>query len=195
MVNGTLAAPPIQQPAVVVPQKPAGDQTHASVSDQIALPSRLNGSPKKETQVVSRKDIEKVEVSKVVTGNKINIQIKRKHGITKKSDFEETSITPKFDLPPKPSNASIPDSTGTRSEKNRPSFHNNGSGGVARVSGPPRPKMTIPDSEFDFESSNAKFDKSSVLQENSPSTQTSYQKSSFFDNISCEVKDRMENTA
>ncbi len=55
--------------------------------------------------------------------------------------------------------------------------------------------MTIPDSEFDFESSNAKFDKSSVLQDNSQSTEASYKKSSFFDDISCEVKDRMESRA
>lgn len=48
-------------------------------------------------------------------------------------------------------------------------------------------KVVIPDSEFDFTSSNAKFDKSSIQED---SNTVFYQKSSFFDNISSEVKDR-----
>ena len=49
-------------------------------------------------------------------------------------------------------------------------------------------KVVVPDSEFDFASANAKFDKPSIQEESAGSV--FYQKSSFFDDISCEVKDR-----
>jgi protein LSM14 len=52
--------------------------------------------------------------------------------------------------------------------------------------GKKKEKFKIPDSEFDFATANAKFDKSS--KEEDPTVY--YQKSSFFDNISSEVKDR-----
>ena len=55
-------------------------------------------------------------------------------------------------------------------------------------------KMTVPDSEFDFESANAKFDKNEIVpsEAESPLEAVYYQKSSFFDDISCEMKDRQE---
>lgn len=65
-------------------------------------------------------------------------------------------------------------------------------------------KIPIPDTDFDFESSNAKFDKSELREQgdadagdddsDDPSKENSfYEKtSSFFDNISCEAKDRAE---
>ena len=52
-------------------------------------------------------------------------------------------------------------------------------------------KVIIPDSEFDFASANAKFDKSRVQEQNPIESPVFYQKSSFFDNISCQVKDRV----
>jgi hypothetical protein len=52
----------------------------------------------------------------------------------------------------------------------------------------------IPQEEFDFESSNAKFEKdeieSPVVEE---SKQSGYSKSSFFDDISSDLKDRTDN--
>ncbi|CEP07481.1 hypothetical protein [Parasitella parasitica] len=67
-------------------------------------------------------------------------------------------------------------------------------------------EFTIPNSEFDFEASNAKFDKSEVVKKNGeeskdekaeeieiPQSDEFYDKtSSFFDNISCESKERNE---
>ncbi|KAL2917485.1 hypothetical protein HK105_202766 [Polyrhizophydium stewartii] len=58
-------------------------------------------------------------------------------------------------------------------------------------------RIVIPDSEFDFESANAKFDKSNVEQEQLHSGESSddpvfYSKSNFFDNISCDSRDRAE---
>ncbi|KAI9104100.1 Scd6-like Sm domain-containing protein [Phlyctochytrium arcticum] len=64
-------------------------------------------------------------------------------------------------------------------------------------------KIPVPDSDFDFEGALAKFNKSEVATEAAPTTNPEardedessqdeefYQKSSFFDNISCESKDR-----
>jgi protein LSM14 len=56
-----------------------------------------------------------------------------------------------------------------------------------KPTGKKKEKFKIPDSEFDFDLANSKFDKS--LKEEEDST-VYYQKSSFFDNISSEVKDR-----
>lgn len=67
-------------------------------------------------------------------------------------------------------------------------------------------EFTIPNSEFDFEASNAKFDKSEVIKKDGeevndeeaeeieiPQPDEFYDKtSSFFDNISCESKERNE---
>lgn len=67
-------------------------------------------------------------------------------------------------------------------------------------------EFTIPNSEFDFEASNAKFDKSEVVKKDGeevndeeaeeieiPQPDEFYDKtSSFFDNISCESKERNE---
>lgn len=50
-------------------------------------------------------------------------------------------------------------------------------------------KITIPSEEFDFESSNAKFEKTDL---DSPLVEKTYSKSSFFDDISCETKDRLD---
>ncbi|KAK9717862.1 hypothetical protein K7432_005892 [Basidiobolus ranarum] len=63
--------------------------------------------------------------------------------------------------------------------------------------------VPIPTSDFDFESSNAKFDRTDLLKEvgddetleqsNEPAPPPFYNKSaSFFDNISCEAKERMD---
>ncbi|ORX99263.1 hypothetical protein K493DRAFT_313298 [Basidiobolus meristosporus CBS 931.73] len=83
--------------------------------------------------------------------------------------------------------------------------HNNRRGrGNRRHNGRDRNNIPIPSSDFDFESSNAKFDKTELLKEIEddevpeqpvePSTQPFYNKStSFFDNISCEAKERMDN--
>ncbi|KAI7891578.1 Scd6-like Sm domain-containing protein [Mucor mucedo] len=69
----------------------------------------------------------------------------------------------------------------------------------------PKAEFTIPTSEFDFEASNAKFDKSEIVKKETeevdfeeeeleiPSPDEFYDKtSSFFDNISCESKERNE---
>ncbi|OAJ44376.1 hypothetical protein, variant [Batrachochytrium dendrobatidis JEL423] len=57
-------------------------------------------------------------------------------------------------------------------------------------------KTEIPDSEFDFESSNAKFDRAIPEQAQTEATLNSdaqfYSKGGFFDNISCDSRDRVE---
>ncbi|KAJ3273500.1 hypothetical protein HDV01_004420 [Terramyces sp. JEL0728] len=53
----------------------------------------------------------------------------------------------------------------------------------------PGKKLNIPTEEFDFESSNAKFEKTDL---DSPFAEKTYNKSSFFDDISCEMKDKLE---
>jgi hypothetical protein len=64
-------------------------------------------------------------------------------------------------------------------------------------------KIPIPDTDFDFEGSNAKFNRSEMsggpndadYDSDDPARENFYEKSSsFFDNISCEAKDRAENT-
>ncbi|CAO3699238.1 unnamed protein product [Rhizopus microsporus] len=62
--------------------------------------------------------------------------------------------------------------------------------------------FNIPSSEFDFEASNAKFDKNEIIKKDEgnaleaiadiPPPDSFYNKSSFFDNISCESKERAE---
>jgi len=91
-------------------------------------------------------------------------------------------------------------------------------GGGGRGRGPPRPtKVEVPDSDFDFATANAKFNKQEVVKEAysgsplaetpnggpftpevvsevAPSGPPAYNKStSFFDNISSEAKDRLDN--
>ncbi|KAI8926489.1 hypothetical protein BC831DRAFT_456423 [Entophlyctis helioformis] len=59
----------------------------------------------------------------------------------------------------------------------------------------PRPqRIVVPDTEYDFESANAKFNKSEVVprEDHSPTEEVYYTKSSFFDNISCDSRDRAE---
>ncbi|KAJ3305262.1 hypothetical protein HDV03_001860 [Kappamyces sp. JEL0829] len=58
---------------------------------------------------------------------------------------------------------------------------------------PPRPKMVIPTEEFDFEQSNAKFDRDEDEAREDEPKQVFYNKSSFFDDISSEAKDRAAN--
>jgi hypothetical protein len=53
----------------------------------------------------------------------------------------------------------------------------------------PQQKITVPDSEFDFESSNAKFAKDELPGQELEEVST-YTKSSFFDDISNDIKDR-----
>ncbi|KAI7898966.1 Scd6-like Sm domain-containing protein [Cokeromyces recurvatus] len=66
-----------------------------------------------------------------------------------------------------------------------------------------RNDFTIPNSEFDFEASNAKFDKNEIVKKDNeddeeaeieipPSDEFYDKSSSFFDNISCESKERSE---
>jgi protein LSM14 len=169
---------------------------------QQAPPTRPNAGEKKAQQTApSEQTNGHTQVSKPAMGRELNIQLKLKSGGSR-TDSEEKSAAPSFALPPKPVNATAHDNRGqsltSRPDKTRNGHGNtttSGNNGNNNRTGPPRPKMTIPDSEFDFESSNAKFDKSSVLQDNSQSTEASYKKSSFFDDISCEVKDRMESRA
>lgn len=53
----------------------------------------------------------------------------------------------------------------------------------------PKPKMVVPKEEFDFDASNAKFSREEEAEV--PEVQELYyEKTSFFDNISTEVKDR-----
>ena len=90
-------------------------------------------------------------------------------------------------------------------QRNQPSGRGRGRGGHRQ----PAAKVEVPDSDFDFAQSNAKFNKDDVAKEAGPTdtpeeaadapvdpetTGDSYNKSrSFFDNISSEAKDRAEN--
>ena len=197
-----MDAPAVHEPQV--PQKLQSEfvvENHALPSAperQQAPPTRPSVGEKKAQQNApsEQKMNGSSQVSKPAMGKELNIQLKLKSGGSR-TDSEEKSAVPSFALPPKPVNATASDTRG-HSLTSRPDKSRNGHGITTTPgnrAGPPRPKMTIPDSEFDFESSNAKFDKSSVLQENSQSTEASYKKSSFFDDISCEVKDRMESRA
>lgn len=197
-VGGNLAAPDVLESQV--PQKSLPGfvaESHALPErHQAPPPTRSNGVEKTvEQNALAETPRGRAHVSKSGTGKELNIQLKLKNGGSR-TDSEQKSAAPSFALPPKPMNAVSSDSN--HSLALHPDKVRNGHGtatGHGNRAGPPRPKVTIPDSEFDFESSNAKFDKSSVLQENSQSTEPSYKKSSFFDDISCEVKDRMESRA
>ena len=48
----------------------------------------------------------------------------------------------------------------------------------------------IPQTDFDFENSNAKFSKSSTMNDESGASPVYYEKSSFFDDISCDSKEK-----
>ena len=61
--------------------------------------------------------------------------------------------------------------------------------GQERKPKPRKPKMVVPTEEFDFESSNAKFEKD----EDDLHVEPVYTKSSFFDDISTDIKDRSMN--
>lgn len=86
-----------------------------------------------------------------------------------------------------------------RPEQSRPQSSSRGRG---RNNYSQKSKIPIPDTDFDFQSSNAKFDKNELDQEHKASAdydsddltkENYYEKStSFFDNISCEAKDRAE---
>lgn len=102
--------------------------------------------------------------------------------------------------------ASAAASSTPREERSQPSFHGanarhtdtvRGHGSSHRGSHPPRqhngPRIVVPDSEFDFSSSNAKFSKNNVDSVNVAMEQTApaYNKSaSFFDDISCQAKEQ-----
>ncbi|KAI8642683.1 Scd6-like Sm domain-containing protein [Parasitella parasitica] len=104
-------------------------------------------------------------------------------------------------------NNSNSNSNNYRNRNNRYNSNNNANFGDRQYNGNNKNKaeFTIPNSEFDFEASNAKFDKSEVVKKNGeandeeseeveiPQSDEFYDKtSSFFDNISCESKERNE---
>ncbi|KAI9359304.1 Scd6-like Sm domain-containing protein [Zopfochytrium polystomum] len=69
-----------------------------------------------------------------------------------------------------------------------------GRGSYRGRGGGPRRGIPVPASDYDFESANAKFDKSAVASSDAAETpaepQEFYNKKNFFDDISCEAKDR-----
>ncbi|KAI9475549.1 MAG: Scd6-like Sm domain-containing protein [Benjaminiella poitrasii] len=86
---------------------------------------------------------------------------------------------------------------------NNNNHRNNNGGRYNNNNNKNRANFTIPSSEFDFEASNAKFDKSEIIKKEVeedkedeieiPPADEFYDKtSSFFDNISCESKERSE---
>ena len=112
-----------------------------------------------------------------------------------KTPTKKESIT--FDLPPKPketvksTNAPAASSNGTHyrsQQQNGKSDAHHTQNAHQRQKNQGLKPVTTYDAEFDFESSNAKFEKDAT----SPADDevVYYQKSSFFDDISCEVKDR-----
>ncbi|KAM7204799.1 Scd6-like Sm domain containing protein [Rhypophila sp. PSN 637] len=121
--------------------------------------------------------------------------------------------------PAQPTNGSAVDNLTNKVNEMRVNAPRGGPSNRGRGGRPPRPaKVEVPDSDFDFASANAKFNKQEVVKEaytGSPLAEThnhgevatpeaapesdpvlpsAYNKSrSFFDNISSEAKDRVEN--
>ena len=155
--------------------------THAPAAKAVPAPVPAQPSVQSLNQGLKQLEVSKPKAA----GKEIKVTLPHARETPKTNNRvkDSDSSAKGFALPPKPRTSN----TKTPTEKEPAQKENaNRNTRIARA------KIAIPDAEFDFATANAKFDKSTVQVTSPTNDAVFYKKSSFFDDISCEVKDRAE---